>query len=293
MNILITGANGFLGGKITRRIITDTGFDVTAVASSEEKVLSMCEKESVDKSRVHFLSNTDFLKEDTELRDVFGAVHLAFARRVRPAADIASSLTYAADVFHKFASCNIDRIINMSSQGVYGTTEEIRREDTPPAPENHYTMAKYASEVLFNDILSNCPHHTIFRLDLVAQSQNIIKGLCKSAKEGQINLKGGRQVFSFIDGEDVAEAVIAMLKVDGEWDTVYNVGWNQKRYTLVELAEIVANAAEKNGYNRPEIELNEADIQLWAGMDSRRFITKTGWVPRIEIERTIENVIRV
>lgn len=283
MNILITGANGFLGGKITRRITTDTEFDVIAVASSEEKVLSMCEKEGVDKSRVHFLSNTGFLKPETELRDIYGAVHLAFARRVRPASEIASSLIYSANVFHKLANNNIDRVINMSSQGVYGATEEIRTEDTPPAPENHYTMAKYASEVLFNDILRNCPHHTNFRLDLVAQSQNIIKGLCKSAKEGKINLKGGKQVFSFIDGEDVAGAVVAMLSAKGEWENVYNVGWNRKRYTLVELAEIVADAAVKCGYKRPEIELTEADISLWAGMSSTRFMEKTGWIPSLPL----------
>lgn len=291
MNILITGANGFLGGKITQKIITDTELDVIAVASSEEKVLSMCEKEGVDKSRVHFLSNSEMLMPDTELNDVFGAVHLAFARRVRPAVDIASSLTYATAVFHKLANSNIDRIINMSSQGVYGATEEIRTEDTPPAPENHYTMAKYASEVLFNDILSNCPHYTNFRLDLVAQSQNIIKGLCKSAKEGKINLKGGKQVFSFIDGEDVAEAVVAMLKADGGWETIYNVGWNQKRYTLVELAEIVAEAAIKCGYKRPEIELTEADISLWAGMNSSRFIEKAGWRPSTGLFETVVSLL--
>lgn len=292
MNILLTGANGFLGGKITRKIIDSTEFDVIAVASTDEKAYAMCERESVNKDRVHFLSSADFLKPETELRDVFGAVHLAFARRVRPAADIASSLVFASAVFHKLADSGIDRVINMSSQGVYGGTEEFRTEATAPAPENHYTMAKYASEVLFNDILKNCPHHTNFRLDLVAQSQNIIKGLCKSAKEGKINLKGGKQVFSFIDGEDAASAVVAMLTAEGEWDSVYNVGWNRKRVTLVELAELVADAAEKCGYPRPQIELTEADIALWAGMDSSRFVGKTGWKPAFPLSETLCTILR-
>ena len=279
MNILVTGANGFLGGKIARHIITDTDFDVIAVASSEEKVQIMCNRESVDKNRIHFLSNEDFFKPETELKNIYGAIHLAFARRIRPANEIASSLSYASAVFHKLSECNIDRVINMSSQGVYGGTEKFRTEETVPAPENHYTMAKYAAEILFNNIMKDCPHHTNFRLDLVTQSQNIIKGLCKSAKEGKINLKGGKQVFSFIDGEDVATAVVAMLKTDGSWDNVYNVGWNRKRYTLIELAEIVAEATVKCGYIRPEIELVDADINLWAGMDSSRFMEKTGWKP--------------
>lgn len=291
MNILVTGANGFLGGKITRRILSDTRFDVIAVASSEEKVQAMCEREGVAGNRFHFLANETFLKPETELRNVSGAVHLAFARRIRPAADIASSVTYAAAVFHKLAQSGIDHVINMSSQSVYGSTEEIRTEETVPAPETHYAMAKYAAEVLFNDILAGCPHHTNIRLDLVAQSQNIIKGLCKSARAGEISLKGGKQVFSFIDGEDAAAAVVAMLQADGDWAPVYNVGWNQKRYTLVELAELVADTAQQCGLRRPEITLTAADIALWSGMDSSRFMEKTGWEPKISLPESIAKML--
>lgn len=291
MNILLTGANGFLGGKIIRRILSDTRFDVIAVASSEEKVQAMCEREGIAEDRVHFLANEALLRPETELRNVSGAVHLAFARRVRPAADIASSITYAAAVFHKLSQSGVDRVINMSSQSVYGSTAEIRTEETVPAPETHYAMAKYATEILLNDILSDCPHHTNIRLDLVAQSQNIIKGLCKSAQEGKISLKGGKQVFSFIDGEDAAAAVVAMLQADGDWAPAYNVGWNRKRYTLVELAELVADTAQQCGLGKPEITLAPADIALWAGMDSSRFMEKTGWRPRISLPESIAKML--
>lgn len=290
MNILITGANGFLGGKISKEILEKTEFDVIAVASAKEKVAEMAEREELDPDRIHFLSNDDFLKDEICLPDVYGAVHLAFARRVRPAADIASSIDFAAKVFHKLASSGIDRVINMSTQGVYGSCEEIRTEDTPPAPESQYTMAKYAAEILFNDILKDCPHHTNLRLDLVTQSQNVVKGLCKSAKEGTINLKGGKQVFSFIDGDDVAAAVVAMLRTEGGWEAVYNVGWNRKRYTLTELAETVADAAEKAGLPRPVINLEENDTALWAGMDSSKFMDKTGWEPESSLFDTILNM---
>ena len=291
MNIIITGANGFLGGKITRRITADTDFDVIAVASSKEKVLEMCDREGVDKSRIHPILNSEFLDSETVLKDVYGAIHLAFARRVRPAAEIASSLRFAAGVFHKLADSHIDRIINMSSQGVYGSIESFRTEEVDPAPENHYTMAKYAAEVLFEDILKECPHHTNLRLDLVAQSQNVIKGLCKRAVNGKITLKGGKQVFSFIDALEVPDAVLSMLQAEGEWEQVYNVGWNRRRYTLTELAKLAADAAEKCGYKRPTIELQEADISLWTGMDSSKFSAKTGWEPKIMLADSIVDII--
>jgi nucleoside-diphosphate-sugar epimerase len=293
MRILITGANGFLGGKIIKKLLTDTDLEVIAVASSEEKISEMADREAIDnRSRIHFLSNEDFLKAETVLEDVCGAVHLAFARRVRPAAEIAASLDYAAAVFHKLADSGIDYCINMSSQGVYGSCPEFRTEDTAPAPESHYTMAKYASEILFNDILKDRPHHTNLRLDLVTQSQNVVRGLCKSAKEGTINLKGGKQIFSFIDGRDVAGAVVALLTSEGDWDGVYNVGWNKKRYTLPELAETIADAAEKTGLNRPVINLEENDTALFAGMDSSRFKAKTGWEPEVALIDSVAEMLQ-
>lgn len=291
-SVIITGVDGFLGGKITKRILSDTDWSILGLTMNLELPKKMLEREDIpNTSRVVFMTNDEFFNPDTQINNVFGAVHLAFSRRIQPAKDIASSIDFSVAVFHRLAALNVDRIINMSSQGIYGNTMEIRSEKTAPAPENHYTMAKYASEKIFNDIMHDTSHHTNFRLDLVAQSQNIVKGLCKSAQEGKINLKGGRQVFSFIDGEDVANAVVAMLKTEGEWEEVYNVGWNQKRYTLVELAEIVANMAEKCGYKKPSIELIESDIDMWAGMDTSRFMKKTGWEPRVSLEETVKSVL--
>ena len=285
--VLITGVDGFLGGLITKRLLETTDLYVFGLTLSFDRANDMKERMGIaDSDRIKFITNDDFFKVD-ELQNVYGAIHLAFSRRMCPASDIASSIDFAAAIYKKLYDLGVDRIINMSSQGVYGNISELRTETTVPAPETQYTMAKYASEVLFNTILSKAPHHTNLRLDPVAQSQNVLKGLCKSAKSGLIKLKGGKQVFSFIDGEDAASAAVAMLTSDGDWENVYNVGHNNKRYTLIELADIVADSAESCGYKRPEIELEESDISLWAGMDSTRFMNKTMWKPRIMLKESI------
>ena len=290
--VLITGVDGFLGGKITRRILETTDLNVLGLTMSLDWTENMLKREGIKAAeRVTFMLNDEFLNSDKKDWPLYGAVHLAFSRRMQPAADIASSIVFASKVFHKLADLGTDRVIYMSSQGIYGNTEEIRTEQTPPAPATQYTMAKYAAEVLFNDIMRDTPHHTALRLDPVAQSQNVVKGLCQSAKAGSIILKGGKQVFSFIDAEDVGGAVAAILTSVGDWDTIYNVGWNRKRYTLFELAEIIADATEKCGNPRPEIVLTEDDTSLWAGMDSSRFMAKTGWQPVIELSETVRGML--
>lgn len=291
--ILITGANGLLGGKIIRHLIDKTEYGIIAAASSEEKIREMAEREGISQiERIHYLSNQTFLLSEMQLPAVYGAVHLAFARRIRPAQDIAASLDFASAVFMKLASSGIDRVINLSSQGVYGNIEDIRVEEIPPAPVNHYTMAKYASEVIFNTYFENSsvPNHTNIRLDLVVQSQNLIPALSKQAKEGRIQLRGGEQRFSFIDAEDAADGVVSMLMSPGKWKNVYNLGWNRTRYTLQEIAEIVADVAEMHGYERPEIVLDKQDISLWSGMDSTRFMEHTGWKPKIDIYTMVERI---
>lgn len=294
MSILLTGADGYLGGKIIKKLLEETCFDIVGLTQSMEYVEKMVEREKMSLGRrVQFIMNSEFLQSDGDIWNIEGAIHLAFSRRMQPAADIASSITFASSIFHKLMECKADRVINMSSQGIYGNTSEIRTEQTIPAPTTQYTMAKYAAEVLFDDIMRDCPHHTNFRLDPVAQSQNVLQGLCRSAKEGRINLKGGKQVFSFIDAAEVPNAVLAMLKADGKWEEVYNVGWNNRRYTLIELAEIVADTAEKCGYQRPEVSLVEDDTEIWAGMDSTRFMEKTGWKPEIGLADTLNRMLSI
>lgn len=285
--ILITGANGLIGGKLIKKLLETTDFRVAAVAATEEKLQDALRREGiVDKTRVEFLSNEQFLSGSADLRGVFGAVHLAFSRRIRPTSEIAASINMSRKVFARLAEAGINRIINMSSQGVYGNVPDVRTEDTPPGPENPYSMAKYASEVVFTMCMSGSTvqNWTSLRLDPIVQSQNLVRTLCAHARDGKLELRGGKQRFTFIDASDSAEAVIAMLYSPGGWERVYNVGWNRRWYTLVEVAETVADAAEKVGIGRPMITLEEQDIMLYAGMDSSRFMKHTGWTPKKDLK---------
>lgn len=293
--ILITGATGMLGARTVKYLLGQTSYNVVAVASSYEKMNDMLEREKiVDTGRLRLLSNSDFLKNDSNLSTVYGAVHFAFSRRTRPAENIASSLTFARAVFEKLGDMGVDRVINVSSQGVYGGTKEMRAEDTVPAPENIYTMAKYAAEILFDSVMESCgiKNFTNLRLDLVAQSQNIIKAFCQQAKAGKISIRGGEQRFSFIDADDAVEGIIAMIDSPDGWDRVYNLGWNRRRYTIVELANIIAGAAEHQGFGQVEITLDRQAIELWAGMDSSKFTCHTGWKPHRTLQMTIDELLR-
>ena len=98
------------------------------------------------------------------------------------------------------------------------------------------------------------------------------------------------QRFSFIDAEDAAEGIVSMLLSSPKWEKVYNMGWDRCRYTLTEIADVVADVSEKFGDGRPEVILEKQDISLWSGMDSMRFMEHTGWKPEIELQIMIEKI---
>ena len=295
MNVLVTGSNGRLGGKFIKHLINATDFSVTAVASDPKKIRMMMEREGIsDNGRIAFLANEEFISQEWRRNDIDAEVHLAFSRRNQPAMQIASSIDFSLAVFRKLSAIGIKRVVNVSSQGVYGAVEEIRTVSTPPAPDNHYTMAKYAVEVLFDACFEHqqATERTNIRLDIVAQGNHLLGALCKQAMAGIIQLRGGEQVFSFIDEEDAATALLALLQSSKPWKRIYNVGWNHRRYTLLEIAEIVAKQAEIQGYGLPEIHLDRQDIHLWAGMDASLFMKDTNWKPAYELNDSIRKMLK-
>ena len=124
--VLITGVDGFLGGKITKYILEKTDLKVLGLTMSQQWTDLMFRRENIEPgNRVRVLLNDEFLLSEIREWNFYGAIHLAFSRRVQPAQEIASSIVFASKVFHKLSDIGTDRVIYMSSQGIYGNTDQI------------------------------------------------------------------------------------------------------------------------------------------------------------------------
>lgn len=286
--ILITGANGNLGGSLVKELTDNTDYGVIAISSDKQKVCEMLDRENVaNRENVIALNQEEFFKLETS--DIFAAVHMAFSRSNKPNQDIALSLDYTTGVYKKLKELNVPKVIYLSSQSVYGSISDWRTESCNPAPDAVYPMAKYAGEKLLE--LMKFPEYSILRLDYVIQSQRLVPVLCQNANAKKtIKLKGGKQTFSYIDRTDVAKAIVALLDSSNPWKPVYNVGPNRMRYTLMEIAEVVKTVAEKHGVEGVTIDLEENDTELWSGMDSSLFMHDTGWKPSMDIYQMVEKL---
>lgn len=292
--ILITGANGNLGGRLVRELTENTDYDVIAMSLCQDWVEAMLEREQIaNRRRVLSFDQDTFFHGDWKDMRVSAAVHMAFARGNRPSAEIANSLDYSRDVFRRLYDMQVPKVIYTSSQSVYGSTSDWRKEDCPPAPESLYSMAKYAGEKLLEAQFRDASgiSYTSVRLDYVIQSQRLVSALCRDAKNtGTINLTGGKQTFSYIDRVDVAKAIAALIQYKGRWKPIYNVGPNKMRYTLREIADVVVAVAKKHGIDDVKINFEENDTALWSGMDSSQFMMDTGWKPSMDIYQMVEAI---
>ena len=290
---LLTGADGNLGGKLTKLIVDETQYGVIAVTSFPERLPAMMKRESISNvDKIISLSSDDMFNMDLINICIIGCVHFAFSRPIYPNKDIASSLDYSMKAFEKMVCSGIQNCIYISSQSVYGDTPEIRKEMTPPAPNSIYAMAKYAGEKLFELCYKDRDdlQHSIIRLDNVIQSQNLVSTLCRKAKDGiNLELVGGKQVFSYIDVSEVSNAIYALLNSRCKWKNIYNVGPNEMRVSLMDVAKAVQVVAEKRGKNI-EISLKADDRELWAGMNTMLFYNDTGWKPKHDLLTMVENV---
>ncbi len=289
--IIITGANGMLGGSLVRELADCSGCDIIAVARDKDKIRDMIAREEIRfRERITAVTQEEF--SGGSWKDAGAMVHLAFSRANMPNESIAASLDYAKNVFRKAKESNIPEVIYISSQAVYGPTSEFRSEDMAAAPDSVYAMAKYAGEKLFEEVFEGRGvKHSVLRLDYVIQSQRLVPFLCRDAKEkGVLNLRGGRQTFSYLDKRDAAKAIAALLSCGGDWKPVYNVGPDRMRILLTEIAGIVKEVAEDHGRGNIEIRLEKGDAELWSGMDSRLFMHDTGWKPSMDIYQMIESV---
>ena len=95
-----------------------------------------------------------------------------------------------------------------------------------------------------------------------------------------------------LDIRDAASALVALLNTPLElWKSTYNVGWNNKTYTLVELADTVVRIAQKHGAGEVRIRLEPEDIRTYGGMNSSLFTADTGWLPQYGIDDIIERCV--
>jgi len=242
MRVLVTGAAGFLGTQVVRRLITEgmevVAFDRRAVErprAAAENVLPV-------------QGDVTFAGALARAADGCGAVvHLAalLPQRKRPPQEMqAVNVGGTRAAVEAARAAGARRFVFCSSAEVYGVPASPPiREDGPIAPNGEYGRNKVAAE---EAVRSSGLEWVIFRPPTIVgpgMPEPLLTRMLDAVAAGRpVLVPGGATRFQMVDAEDVAEAILLGLTRPKAVGGTFNLGADAVP-TGLELARAIKSAA--------------------------------------------------
>lgn len=283
--ILITGANGFLGKDLLKKILDDGHHEVVSLTRRKEYM-------QINYPEVDHYDMDDFNLNQIPFEEMDVVVHCAFSRG-SSGAELSASLKFTSELFEKIHK----DIVNISSRSVYGQNPQIPWiEATPAQPDQPYGLAKFATEQMLSLMQSRgfSGHATSIRLaGLVGagfEDRVVNKFVNQVIKGEKIKIKGGDQQFSYLHVDDAVDGINTFLNVPSScWKPLYNLGYLNS-YSILEIAEVVNDVAKNFGQSAVDIEVEKSELALFADLDSKLFYDACGWVPKFDMTKIVHSI---
>lgn len=146
--VMITGAGGYFAWTLIHELKEKTDYHIIAMTSDQ--------KTTVDKYaglNIICVSNKEVFSNPKYLNHTDILIHTAFCRK-SDGQNLVESLKFSKVLFLKAMKNGVKRIINLSSQSVYGQANEKLPDETMSVnPRYLYSLAKAANEVLIEGIM--------------------------------------------------------------------------------------------------------------------------------------------
>ncbi len=288
MNVFITGAGGFLGKYIIRNLLDNGACSVFATSLFDKDLQAF-----INMKGFHFVPNDSVLAFDFSEIDV--VVNCAFPRAM-DGAGFANGLDFLNELLKKIERHKNCGFIDISSQSVYSfTREEPATEQTQRVLEASYDVGKYCMEMLTDARLKDHKRVHLRLASLIGPKfdQRLVNKFVKKVIAGEdITLKGGKQLFGFLDVRDCAAAI---CKVVDKWNCVtdagevFNIGAEDSN-SLLQIAEIVVAVGKEYGFEKAKIILDETDDWMNSSLDSTKFYDYFNWKPSYKMRDSVHKI---
>lgn len=210
MRVLVTGATGFLGSNLVRRLLSD-GHQVRILARSEIKARPLAKQGA----EIAFGDIGDRDALQSAVRDVEGVYHLAGQLFIPGVPKAEYYRTHVQGTRALVECCressDVRRLVHCSTTGVLGVTgPNPAREDAPVSPRNAYERAKWQAETVVRMAIEEGFPAVIARPGLVYGPGDLhLLGFFRAIQRGFFRPIGRQSVWLhpiFID--DLTEALV-------------------------------------------------------------------------------------
>ena len=243
-SVLVTGATGFLGGALTRRLLGD-GVRVVALGRNQNKL-----SELASLGATTLPCDLAELTDDLRLDSCDIVVHAAaLSSPWGRAVDFErANVTGTANALRLAERVSARRFINISSPSIYfrfGDQEGLREDDPLPAPVNAYADTKRRAEYLVSEA-SAFETVTLRPRGLYGPGDAaLLPRLLKVAKRRPLPLiKGGAAATDLTYIDDVVESILAVM---GAPSSVSGQTFNISGGVALPVKMVAERAGEKAG----------------------------------------------
>jgi len=290
MRVVVTGACGFIGSNLVRKLVEIAGIDVVAV-DALTYAGNLRNLDGVG-PRVRFVRGDVRDREamTSVLADADAVLHLAAESHVdRSIADarpfVETNVLGTAVLLDAAREAGVRRVVLISTDEVYGSlgANGLFTEHSPLAPSSPYAASKAAS-----DLLALAYHRTYGLPVIVTRCSNnfgpyqfpeklIPLVTLRAIRREPIPLYGnGLNVRDWIHVEDHCRALIRVLEA-GEPGAVYNISAHEERTNLQVVQAILALVGAPSTLVRFVSDRPGHDFRY--ALDSRKLRREVGWQP--------------
>jgi UDP-glucose 4-epimerase len=297
MRCLVTGASGFLGSHLVRRLL------------KRDHSLTVLLKPGSDLSRIQdslpfvrtvygSLEDVSALSNALALEPVDAAFHLAWAGvtsdfRNNPE-QITRNVSGALNIWDLLQKTGCKTWVGLGSQAEYGPYAGVLDEATPPSPVTAYGMAKLTVGRLTAQLCSmSGMRHVWLRLlsaygpgdDHRHMIPTVIRALLRGGKP---SLTAGEQVWDYLYVGDAAEALGVALERDAKGVFVLSSGQTTTIRSAVELLRDYINPSAEVGFGDVPY---ASDQVMRLEADTTRLQTETGWRPTTDLKTGLQQTV--
>ena len=316
MRMLVTGANGFIGSNLVKRLLDEDNvvIGMDKDYNKERQLMEITDRKvymndynNMSKYYTFIWENINYIREFSyKLEGIDVIFHLAASADIRksyinPTMDLENNVNGTNEILEIMRTKDIKNLIFSSSSSIYGETSIV---PTPETVGDIKPISLYGASKLANEAFINVYCHLyglrawMFRFANVVgrnMHRGVIYDFVKELKAhpNELTILGdGRQEKSFFDVDDCVEGLVSIPNKDNNnSSTVYNLG-NYETIKIRNLADIVSNELGAN----PKITTGKSD-RGWPGDTPYTILSidkalKTGWKPKYNCEESIRRTVR-
>lgn len=282
MNILVTGAAGFIGTSLVKKL-KQLGHSVVSIDIQQSD---------------HIVDITDLQSFSILNKYKFDLIyHLAAQSYGRgslenPHKDLHWNAVGTLNVCLYAQQQGIKKIIYTSTMAVYGD-RDLANESDSLDPKSNYACSKLYGEYCIKRFSEYGLNHTIFRVfntygpgqDLDNQQKGIVNAFISQLKQGdKINVTGPLDRYrDLIYIDDVVDALICGLS-DGLNNETFNVCSSKKTH-IKELIDLIISVAGRKNVTIKNVGSHAGDQMGTTGDNTK--LKSFGWNPKVSLKQGI------